>query len=65
MHLFRAWFCGVFIGYALGDEVWLLIVGEVGVIGILSNFLSACLSPYSLRMSDASCGVGAKWTVHS
>ena len=51
MPLFRAWVCGISIGYALGGEVWWL-VGEVGAIGTSRNFASACLPPCSLRMSE-------------
>ena len=36
MSLFRAWVCGVSIGYALGAEVWWL-VGEVWAIGTSRN----------------------------
>jgi hypothetical protein len=64
MHLFRAWVCGVFIGYALGSEVWWL-VGEVGAIGTSRNLVSACLPPCSLRLFDALCGVGVNWMEHS
>jgi len=55
--LFRAKVCGVSIRYALGGEVWWL-VGVVGAIGTSRNFVSACLPPCSLRMSDALCGMG-------
>jgi hypothetical protein len=64
MPLFRAWVCGISIGYVLVGEVWWL-VGEVGAIVTSRNFVSASLLPYSLRMSVALCGVGVNWMVHN
>ncbi len=40
MRLFRVWFCGISIGYALGGEV-LWVLGEVGVVCTSRNFVSA------------------------
>jgi len=64
MSLFRAWVCRVSKGYVLHDEVWRL-AGEVGAIDTSRNFVSTSLSPCSLRMSDALCGMGVNWMVHS
>ena len=57
MRLFRVWFSGIFIVYALGGEV-LWVLGEVGVVCASRNFVSEILPPCSLRMSDALCNVG-------
>ena len=64
MPLFCAWVSGISSGCMLGGEVWCFL-GEVGAIGTLRNVVSVILPPYSLRMSEALCGVGVNWMVHS